>query len=425
MDDAFICLGEINPVISMRRQIVSTGAFRMYYSLPHNLRGNVIKLNIIKFSKWFSLVMPIIVPFYEDNHLSLTEIMILKAAYSVVIVALELPSGYLADVIGRKMTLIMGAFLGAAGFFIYSATHAYLGFMIAEIALGAGQSFISGADSAMLYDTLASGNRHKEYARYEGINASVGNFSEAFAGLAGGALALISLRFPFYLQSIIASAAIPASLMLVEPALGKKLTRTGGMRAIIGIVKRIVFQEKDLRLNLIFSSVIGAATLQMAWFAQPLFKKMLLPLAFYGVVWTALNLITGGSSIVAHRIEQKLGEIKTLKFIAVLIPVLMIFSGIVPAMAIIPLLVLFYILRGIATPVLKANINQRTGSDIRATVMSLRDLTIRVFFAVFAPLAGWFTDHYNLGTGLAVSGGFIMVLSLTTLYLFLLQRKGN
>jgi predicted MFS family arabinose efflux permease len=161
----------------------------------------------------------------------------------------------------------------------------------------------------------------------------------------------------------------------------------------------------------------------MAWFAQPLFEKMLLPLALFGVVWTALNLITGGSSIVAHRIEQKLGETTALKFIAILIPALMILSGIIPPFAIIPLLVVFYVIRGIATPVLKDYINQRTGSDIRATVMSLRDLAIRVFFAIFAPLAGWFTDHYSLGAGLAVSGVFILALSLTTLVLFIRHRN--
>lgn len=245
----------------------------VYNSLPSDLRGNVFKLNVIKFAKWFSLVMPIIVPFYKDNHLSITEIMILKAVYSVVIVMLELPSGYFADVVGRKKMLVIGAFLGAAGFITYSLTHSYLGFLIAEIALGAGQSFISGADSAMLYDTLASGKRQNEYTRYEGINTSVGNFSEAFAGLAGGALALASLRLPFYFQAIIASAAIPAALTLVEPKMTLIGKRTAGFTDIIGVLKRILFKERDLRFNLLFSSIIGAATLLMAWFAQPLLRK--------------------------------------------------------------------------------------------------------------------------------------------------------
>jgi MFS family permease len=393
----------------------------IYNALPPIVRGNVIKLNIIKFSKWFSLVMPIIVPFYQSNQLSITEIMLLKSVYSIVVVILELPSGYIADVLGRKKTLIAGSFLAAAGFIIYSFSHSYSGFLLAEIALGAGHSFVSGADSAMLYDTLASRDRHREYAKYEGLNASVGNFSEAFAGLAGGAIALISLRLPFYFQAIIASAAIPASITLVEPAFStlKSWEERGGWRNILETVRQIVFKEKDLRFNLLFSSIIGAATLQMAWFAQPLFEKMLLPLALYGTVWTALNLITGGSSILAHRIEQGMGEKITMGVIAFFIPLMMIISGIIPEYMIIPLLVMFYFLRGVATPVLKDYINRHTQSRVRATVMSLRDLTIRVFFAMFAPLAGYFTDHYSLGAGLAISGGLILFLALTNLWLFL------
>jgi MFS family permease len=395
----------------------------VYRSLPSYVRSNIVKLNIIKFSKWFSLVMPIIVPFYQENHLSLTQIMILKSVYSVVIVVLELPSGYFADVLGRKKMLVFGSFAGAAGFIVYAFTHSYFGFLLAEIALGTGQAFISGADSAMLYDTLASVERQKQYTKYEGLNASVGNFSEAFAGLAGGALALVTLRFPFYFQAIIASSAIPAALLLKEPHFSKEQKRSPGWKDIVKTVDRIVFKEKDLRFNLLFSSIIGAATLLMAWFAQPLFEKMLLPLAFYGAVWTSLNLITGGSSIFAHRIESRLGESNTLKMVAVLIPLLMVLSGLVPAFAIIPVLVIFYFFRGIATPVLKDYINKNTASEIRATVMSLRDLTIRVFFALFAPLAGWVTDHRGLGAGLTLLGCIILVLSGITLTLFISTRK--
>jgi len=363
--------------------------------------------------------MPIIVPFYQENHLSITEIMILKSVYSIVIVILELPSGYIADVLGRKKTLIVGSFLAATGFIVYSFSKSYMGFLIAEIALGAGHSFVSGADSAMLYDTLAYRNRQREYGKYEGMNASVGNFSEAFAGLAGGALALVSLRLPFFFQAIIASSAVPAALTLFEPGISLVKERKRSLQNMVKTIHRIIFKEKDLRFNLLFSSIIGAATLQMAWFAQPLFEKMFLPLALFGSVWTALNLITGGSSILAHRIEHFLGETLLMKIIAVLIPLFMMISGVVPSVFIIPLLILFYFLRGIATPVLKDYINKHTESDIRATVMSLRDLTIRVFFAMFAPLAGYFTDHFSLGTGLAASGGIFLVLACMNLWLFL------
>ncbi len=397
----------------------------IYTTLPPHIRGNLFKLNVIKFSKWFSVIMPIIVPFYQDNGLSITSIMTLKSVYAITIIALELPSGYFSDVLGRKNMLVTGSFLGAAGYFVYSLTHSYAGFLVAEIALGAGQSFISGADSAMLFDTLASSQRQKQYARFEGINASVGNFSEAFAGIAGGGLALISLRLPFYVQAVIATSAIPASLALVEPNIPRPKRTHDRMKQVTAVLAKIIRYEKDLRFNLLFSSIIGAATLLMAWFAQPLFEKMLMPLALFGVAWTGLNLVTGGSSVLAHRIEARLGELRTLKLIAFCIPLLMILSGIVPNFAIIPVLLVFYFLRGIATPVLKDYVNQRTETEVRATVMSLRDLTIRVFFSLFAPMAGWLTDHYSLGTGLAAMGGFLMIFSLLTLVLFMKYRSKN
>jgi len=389
-----------------------------YSSLPKGIAANILRLNIIKFSKWFALVMPIIVPFYNDNGLSLSEIMVLKSVYSVVIVALELPSGYLADVLGRKRTLIAGAILSTAGFAVYSVTSGYTGFLIAEIALGAGQSFISGADSAMLYDTLAAGRREKEYSKYEGLNASVGNFSEAFAGLAGGALALISLRFPFYVQVFIASTAIPAALMLREP--GKRnRKKSNGMKDLIRVIEKILISDKNLRYNLLFSSIIGATTLFMAWFAQPIFEKAGIPLILYGVLWTALNITVGVSSIAAHKIERKLGETRMLTLIAIVIPVMMIITGISPVLLAIPLLFVFYFFRGIATPVLKDYVNQNTSPDVRATVMSLRDMIIRIFFAFFAPLGGWFSDNYSLSTGLMASGFIILLFSVATLFMFI------
>jgi hypothetical protein len=60
--------------------------------------GNIYRLYVIKCAKWFMLVMPIIVLFYQENGLSTQEIFLLKAIYSVAIIIIEIPSGYFADV---------------------------------------------------------------------------------------------------------------------------------------------------------------------------------------------------------------------------------------------------------------------------------------------------------------------------------------
>lgn len=47
------------------------------------MKQNILALYLIKLSKWFSLVMPIIVLFYEDHGLGLQDVFILKSVYSV------------------------------------------------------------------------------------------------------------------------------------------------------------------------------------------------------------------------------------------------------------------------------------------------------------------------------------------------------
>lgn len=141
------------------------------------MKQNILALYLIKLSKWFSLVMPIIVLFYEDHGLGLQDVFILKSVYSVAAVTLEIPSGYLADVWGRKKCLILGCILFFGGYLCYSFTSTFTAFLFAEILLGTGQTLVNGADSALLYDTTVRYKKEELYLRYEGRITMIGNFA--------------------------------------------------------------------------------------------------------------------------------------------------------------------------------------------------------------------------------------------------------
>ena len=219
------------------------------------------------------LYMPIVVPFYKANGLGMKDVMLLQGVYSVTIVILEIPSGYFADVLGRKKTIIIGACMGFLGFLTYSLSFGFWGFLIAETVLGIGQSFISGSDSAMLYDTLLDMKREKEYIKFEGRMTSFGNIAEAVAGTVGGLLAAASVRYPYIAQTLVAFVAVPSSILLVEPSRHKRLVKMR-FSDIIDVVRFSLFEDKALQRNILFSSIIGTATLTMAWFVQP-FLSML------------------------------------------------------------------------------------------------------------------------------------------------------
>ena len=173
------------------------------------VKNNIWKLYVIKGLMWFMVAMPIIVLFFQENGLSLQEIMILQGSYSMMVALMEIPSGYIADLFGRKKTLVLGTLFCFLGFALFSFSFGFWEFFIAELLLGVGNSFISGSDSALLYDSLLESEQSDEYTRIEGKTYSIGNFAEAGAGILGGFLAEMSLRYPWYVQAVIACLAIP------------------------------------------------------------------------------------------------------------------------------------------------------------------------------------------------------------------------
>lgn len=73
------------------------------------------------------------------------------------------------------------------------------------------------------------------------------------------------------------------------------------------------------------------------------------------------------------------------------------------------ILLVFYVIRGFATPILKGYINQMTFSEMRATVLSIRNFIIRLMFAAIAPFIGWLNDVYSLRTALLASAAIILI----------------
>jgi MFS family permease len=368
------------------------------------------------------LYMPIVVPFYESNGLSMKDIMLLQAVYSIAIVVLEIPSGYLADVIGRRKTLIIGAIFGTIGFTTYSFSYGFIGFLIAEIILGIGQSCISGADSAMLYDSLLERGEEKKYTRFEGRITSLGNIAEAVAGIAGGLLAGITLRAPYIAQAFVAFIALPAAITLVEPTRKVPLIKAGIME-IVRIARFALFEDRPLRRNILFSAITGTATLTMAWFAQPFFEYTRIDIAWFGLLWTSLNLTVAITSYWSHSLESKLGQRWSILIIALLIPLGYLALGRFHLPSGLIILYLFYLVRGFATPVLKDYINRVTASHIRATVLSVRNFIIRLLFSLTGPLLGWVKDLYSLPQALTLAGIIFLVLTVITAILFIISGK--
>lgn len=387
-----------------------------------SLKSNIWKLNAIKAFRWFLLIIPVFIPFLESNGLSLRQAFLLQAAFSIVIVALEIPSGYFADTFGRKNSIIIGSIAGFLGYFIYSLSHSFTGFLFAEIILAIGGSFISGADSALLYDTLSELGEADQFKKYEGQRNFFESSSEGLASILGGFLAAISLRLPLVLQTGVIFLSVPLAFMLLEPKLKHRDKSLWNASGIIHTVKFALHDQAQVKWLTVYSALIGALTLTATWFIQPYFSHVALPLFLFGAVWAFLQFLVAIFSYFAHNIEAALGRKYSLLSLLVLGSLAFVALSTTNSLWGLLILPIFFFVRGINGPVLLDYINRLTPSNIRATVLSVRSLVSRLMFSVLGPIFGWINDLYSLPFALMLTGITFFLLGIIPL-LFLYKHK--
>ena len=350
---------------------------------------------LLKGIMWFMVSMPIIVLFFQEHGLSLSKVMILQSIYSISVALFEIPSGYIADIFGRKKAIIISTILSFIGYVLFSFFSDFTVFIIAEILIGVGGSLMSGSDSAIIYDTLIENNDKKKYTKVEGKNYAIGNFSEAIAGILGGILAATSIYYPVYIQTIILSFSIPIAFSIIEPKINNSYTKKKDLK-IRNILKNTLFYDKKLKWLIIFSATMGVATLSIAWFCQPFFKSINIPIIYFGLIWAILNLSVGITSYNSYRIEKNMSPIKIMTIISILMPICFFFISVFNSIFSLLFILLIYLIRGIVTPLLRNYINIEISSEKRATVLSIRSFFIRIVFASTAPLFAYFAENTSI-----------------------------
>ena len=388
-----------------------------------SLKSNIPKLYWIKALRWFMLMMPIVVLFFQDNGLSMSDVMLLQALFAISVVIFEVPSGYLADMIGRRQSIFWGCILGTAGFSIYSFSFGFYGFLLAEIVLGIGSSLISGADSALIYESLLANKKQKDYKKIEGKYQAIGMISEGTAGVIGGLLALISLRTPIYAEAIMTIPAIFIAYTLIEPKKKKQDISENILVNLLKIVKFSLHDHKEIKWLILYGGFIFAGGVTSVWFIQPWLKLNGLPLVWFGVVWAAVMLSAAWFSSKADAFENHFGRKRAIIIIPFIVLIGYLGMGLTYTLYGVVFLLCFQMARGFTNPVLQDYVNALIPSHIRATVLSVKNLVGRLLFSIIAPIMGYVSDTYTMHAALLITGATFTVLSIISILMLGYHKK--
>lgn len=362
--------------------------------------------------------MPIIIPFFRSKGLSMAEIMLLQSVFSFSVVLFEVPSGYFGDVVGKKFSIVLGMLLSSVGFMLMYFSFSYVALIFSEIVLGLAASFISGSDSALLYDSLVKAGKADYYVKYQGRFTSAGNFSEAIAGILGGFLATFAIELPVLAHSIVLLIGCMVALTLKEVPVEKMNAKETGknFKAIFKLVNNLPI----LKWWLAFTAVVAVCTLTTAWLAQAFFESIEMDLKFYGILWTALNLIVGIGALLANAFNNYFKQSYVLYIIIFAVCLGLPLAGFVNSAFGIVFILMINFFRGVKEPIVKERINYFSPANKRATILSLNNFIFRLAFASFIPVGGFLLDVFSFKTAMSIY--FLPLLIIGLLAVFMIEK---
>lgn len=359
----------------------------------------------LAFFQCFMVIVPVIVPFFAAKGLSLAEIFYLQAVFATTIVLFEAPSGYFADIFGRRFALLIGSVIHGSGFFLLNFADDFFSLMIFEITLGVAASLLSGADLALLYDTQKAleaeeNSEHSNSIAQLGVTKCI---AEALGALLGGALALYSFELMVLIQSAAAWMCLVLALFIVEPPYRRE-GETADRVKIAQILKHLFRSDPILRQIIIAIPLYSLATFNVIWLIQPYWESLGLSLAVFGVLWCVQSLTAAAATRYGFALERRLGAVGALAVIGIL-PIISQFGmAWFPGWIGISIALLLFVGRGLKQVILVNALNRRVPSEFRATANSFTSFLFRLSFIVSGPVIGSIAELYGIGMALQILG---------------------
>jgi MFS family permease len=354
--------------------------------------SNIRKLYAFSFLQMTLFPMAIITLFWKDHiGLSLTQILLLQGILSVAMVVMEYPSGYISDRIGYRVSLTLASLLGLVGWGIYTVATTFAHVMAAEILLGTSLAFISGSDSALLYETLKADGSEQNYARHQGRMSGYAQGGEALGAIFAGALYAYAPVLPFILQVGIWLLVLLLTRTMVEPT--RIITSPASHLAEALRSARYAFVEnKSLRYTILLNSVLGIASFYPVWLIQPYMQHAGVPLTWFGPVWSGANLTVAFFALTSHRVSGYLGDRFMVILFLMLIGVGYFGLGVIGGLWGFLFYYLLTSMRGLRGPMMLNLTQKECPSANRAGILSLQSLCFRLLFVCTGPLVGMLAD---------------------------------
>jgi MFS family permease len=382
------------------------------------------KFSAYGFLKNLKLFEPFLILFLLEKNLSFTLIGALYAYREIMTNLLEVPTGIIADALGRRRTMVQSFLAYIVSFLIFYYASAFWLLMLGMTFFSFGEGFRGGTHKAMIFEYLKMNGWQDQKIAYYGHTRSWSQKGSAVSALIAAAIVFVSGRYDVIFLVSVLPYILNLLLMLTYPQeLDGEIRKNGSVRqSFVTVWRSLIITFKGdgaLRAttNVCVYDGFYSATKD---FLQPIVKSLALALpllAFLqekqrsallvGIVYFFLYLMTSWASrrsgVFAARFKTLTAPLNLTMLFGFGLGALCGLSYIVGySLAAVILFTGIFIIQNLRSPMSVTYVSDTVPCEILATSLSVRSLVTALYTAVFAFVIGMLADQVGLGPALMI-----------------------
>lgn len=387
------------------------------------------------FLKNLDFFAPFLLLFYIERGFSFLQIGILYSIQSISTNILEIPTGIIADALGRRRSMIYSMISYIFAFIVYFFSKSFPLFVLAVIFMAFGEAFRTGTHKAMIFEYLKIKNWKDQKVHYYGNTRAWSQVGSAVSALIAGGIVFYSGSYRYVFIASTIPYLLDLFLLLSYPKEldGDKthFDRKEILKSIKTVFEHFIESLRNLSMlrAIVNSSSFSGYYEAMKDYIQPIIKAFALSLPIFisfeeksrsaiiiAITYFLLNMLTSFASKMSGGFAEKFKNIyipmNTTLIIGLVTGVLVGYFNFTNIQIIsIILFIVIYVIHNIRRPMGEAYITDSMKNDMLATALSTESQAKTLVTALTAPLIGVFADRFGLGISIMIISSILLFLT--------------
>jgi predicted MFS family arabinose efflux permease len=346
--------------------------------------------------------------FFMTSFLTFGQFGILESVAYTFGLLMEIPTGAVGDLLGKKKTLLLGHFLSFSGLFIVSLAHDYKPLVVAYLITQLGWAFNSGTAESLAYDSLKETNREEYYEKISSNAASSQIVVYVLAVLIGAILFRINFRLPYFVFGVTYFVSFILCFFLKEPAVDTQKFSLNQYRKQLSVGMKELLSPKLRKYFLIFFTLLGFYYIFDMGYLKP---TMAFNFGFrdreQALIFALGGLGIGISVQLLPLIRKKASDFIGLNIAGIFLSLCFFIGSFKIGLVGILILLSIDFIGWVTSPWISIIVNKEIPSKNRATTLSTVALLAKIPYSIAALFIGSFFDkgrfqEFLIGLGLLI-----------------------